>query len=123
MATDNDYTLRSERLHSLMERTATLLNLSEAEKNILFYDTEHMPERAYFSNDNGPILNETKFSYVLGIFKSINILYSDITRAQRRLRLPSTEVPFNGKSPLDLMLSGTDGLRLTRRYFDCLAQS
>ncbi|MEX0605368.1 MAG: hypothetical protein WD623_02520, partial [Marinobacter sp.] len=103
-------------------RISELLELSEEEQIALFYDKEYTLQKTEDSANNQSELNETQCSYIMGIVKSLGILYPDMKRASRRLRLPSTEFPFNGKSPMSFMLTDKDGLRLTRRYFDFIAQ-
>jgi hypothetical protein len=60
-----------------------------------------------------------RISYVLGIFKAINILLPDPARADEWLRLPNTAPLFGGRSALDRMTSGNVGdLFLVRQYLD-----
>jgi hypothetical protein len=59
---------------------------------------------------------------VLGILIAVYICFSDPKRAVQHLRRPNSDFPFDGRSPLDLMMTGTEGLRLTRKYFDEKAQ-
>lgn len=59
----------------------------------------------------------TRLSYILGIFKALEILYSDPKNADRWVTAPN--LAFGGKSALDRLMSGqmTD-LALVRNYLD-----
>ncbi|WP_166256340.1 antitoxin Xre-like helix-turn-helix domain-containing protein [Marinobacter salicampi] len=60
-----------------------------------------------------------RISYVLGIYKSLRLMYPTAERANRRVRLPTTELPFTGTSAMDYMTRGSmRHLMQTRRYFD-----
>lgn len=59
-----------------------------------------------------------RLSYLLGIYKALHILFSDQTALQW-LKNPNDDPLFNGKSPLDYMLSGQlVTLADVRRYLD-----
>ena len=60
-----------------------------------------------------------RISYLLGIYKSLRVMYPTAERANRRIRLVSSEVPFSGVSALDFMARGSmKHLLQARRYFD-----
>lgn len=60
-----------------------------------------------------------RISYILGIYKSLRVMYPTAERANRRVRLEASEVPFSGTSALDFMALGSmKHLMETRRYFD-----
>jgi len=60
-----------------------------------------------------------RISYVLGIYKSLRIMYPTAERANCRVRLETSEVPFAGTSALDFMARGSlTHLMEARRYFD-----
>src|SRR5690554_4625122 len=60
-----------------------------------------------------------RISYILGIYESLRVMYSTAERANRRVRLETSEVPFSGTSALDFMAQGSmKHLMETRRYFD-----
>lgn len=60
-----------------------------------------------------------RISHVLGIFKSLQILFPDPTRADAWLRRPNTAAPFGGRSALDRMLAGNVAdLYVVRQYLD-----
>ena len=60
-----------------------------------------------------------RISHILGIYKSLRAMYPTAERANRRVRLETSEPPFLGASTLDLMARGSlKHLAETRRYFD-----
>lgn len=60
-----------------------------------------------------------RISYILGIYKSLRVMYPTAERANRRVRLETSEAPFAGASALDFMARGSlKHLAETRRYFD-----
>jgi hypothetical protein len=60
-----------------------------------------------------------RISYLLGIFKAINILLPDAKRADEWMRLPSKASLFGGRSALERMTSGNVGdLYVVRQYLD-----
>ncbi|PRH81971.1 MbcA/ParS/Xre antitoxin family protein [Arenimonas caeni] len=60
-----------------------------------------------------------RISYVLGIYKALQILFPDPTRADAWLRKPNSALPFGGGSALDRMLSGNVAdLYVVRSYLD-----
>ncbi len=60
-----------------------------------------------------------RISYILGIYKSLRVMYPTADRANRRVRLETSESPFAGASALDFMAHGSlKHLAETRRYFD-----
>jgi len=59
-----------------------------------------------------------RISYLIGIFKSLNILYSQ-RLADRWMQLPNTNPIFAGRTPLDYILrGGTPALDVVRRLLD-----
>ena len=60
-----------------------------------------------------------RISYLLGIFKAINILLPDTKRADEGMRLPNRAPLFGGRSALDRMTTGNIGdLYVVRQYLD-----
>lgn len=60
-----------------------------------------------------------RISYVLGIFKALQVLFPDPTRADAWLRKPNDALPFGGGSALARMLSGNVAdLFVVRSYLD-----
>lgn len=60
-----------------------------------------------------------RISHVLGIFKALQLLFPDPTRADAWIRRPNTAAPFGGGSALERMLSGNVAdLYVVRRYLD-----
>jgi uncharacterized protein (DUF2384 family) len=60
----------------------------------------------------------TRISYLIGIFKSLNILYSQ-KLADQWMRLPNTNLIFGGRTPLDYILGGgIPAMDTVRRLLD-----
>ena len=61
----------------------------------------------------------TRLSLVLGIYKSLQVLYSEPRFADAWVRLPNSNQLFGGATPLSMMMdSGIDGLFRVRRLLD-----
>lgn len=72
------------------------------------------PARARLSADT-----LERISYLLGIYKALQILLPRREAADSWIRRPNGAAVFNGHAPLDLMLGGKVGsLYLVRRYLD-----
>jgi hypothetical protein len=60
-----------------------------------------------------------RLSYLLGIYKSLQILLPDPRAADEWVRKPNSAPPFGGRSALDRMLSGqVADLYVVRQYLD-----
>jgi len=60
-----------------------------------------------------------RLSYLLGIYKSLQILLPEAHAADEWVRKPNTAAPFEGRSALDRMLSGqVADLYVVRQYLD-----
>jgi hypothetical protein len=60
-----------------------------------------------------------RLSYLLGIYKSLQILLPDVRAADEWIRKPNTAAPFGGRSALERMLSGqVADLYVVREYLD-----
>jgi hypothetical protein len=61
----------------------------------------------------------TRLSLVLGIYKSLQVLYPEQGFADRWVRLPNSNPIFAGAAPLAVMMDGgIDGLYRVRRLLD-----
>jgi len=60
-----------------------------------------------------------RLSYIFGIYKALNILFSDPSAADGWIKRPNSAAMFGGRSALDVMLSGNvvDLYRI-RQYLD-----
>lgn len=89
----------------------TLLGLSN-EKTL--YNWKSRPEKAKLTRD---LLERT--SYILGIYKALQILLPDETLADHWLATPNDNRLFNGTAPLNRLLAGqvTD-LAVVRAFLD-----
>lgn len=60
-----------------------------------------------------------RISYVLGIYKALQVLLPDARAGDAWIRQPNTAPPFGGRSALDRMLSGNlADLYVVRQYLD-----
>ncbi|MNF09823.1 hypothetical protein D3C80_2105840 [compost metagenome] len=60
-----------------------------------------------------------RISYLMGIHKSLRILFGDKPSTYEWVRKANSEAPFNGHSALELMLAGgVVDLADVRRYLD-----
>jgi hypothetical protein len=61
----------------------------------------------------------TRLSLILGIYKSLHVLYPEPRFADTWVRLPNSNQLFSGGTPLSMMMdSGIDGLFRVRRLLD-----
>lgn len=89
----------------------TLLGLSN-EKTL--YNWKNRPEKAKLTRD---VLERT--SYILGIYKSLQILLPDQAQADQWLATPNDNPLFNGTAPLDRLLAGqVVDLAVVRHFLD-----
>lgn len=79
-----------------------------------FYKWRADPESARLSRDT-----VERLSYLLGIYKALQILFPNSMAANTWIRQPNNAQPFGGYSALERMLSGnvTD-LYVVRQYLD-----
>ncbi|MCY3852311.1 MAG: MbcA/ParS/Xre antitoxin family protein [Gammaproteobacteria bacterium] len=88
-----------------------LLGLSN-EKTL--YNWKNQPEKAKLTRD---LLERA--SYILGIYKSLQILLPDRTLAGQWLSTPNDNPLFNGTTPLDRLLAGqVVDLATVRNFLD-----
>jgi hypothetical protein len=77
-----------------------------------FYDMKKNPERTL----DADML--TRISYLVGIFKALNILYSD-KLADAWVKRPNTNRIFGGQMPLAyMMMGGLPAMQIVRRLVD-----
>ncbi len=78
------------------------------------YNWKSQPEKAKLTRD---VLERT--SYILGIYKSLQILLPDQTLADLWLTTPNDHPLFNGTAPLDRLLAGqVVDLAVVRNFLD-----
>lgn len=102
-------------------RIADAWRLSTDEARRLLGDpprsTFFMWKREGSGNLSGDVLE--RISYVLGIYKALQILLPDPLAADEWVRRPNTAAPFAGKPALERMLSGNVAdLYVVRQYLD-----
>jgi hypothetical protein len=79
-----------------------------------FYAWRKNPEAAQLSRDT-----LERLSYLLGIYKALQILLPDPAAADAWVRKPNTAPGFGGRSALDRLLAGSIAdLHYVRRYLD-----
>lgn len=89
----------------------TLLGLSNEEN---LHNWKSQPEAAKLTRDQ---LERT--SYILGIFKSLQVLLPEQSQADRWLLIPNDNPLFNGAAPLDHLLAGqVADLAVVRNFLD-----
>lgn len=77
-----------------------------------FYDYKRNPERVLDQD------RLTRISYLIGIFKSLNILHGE-RLADRWVRMPNRNRIFGGSTPLAYMIKGgTPAMQVVRRLLD-----
>jgi len=92
-----------------------------AEENKIFLGLDKISS-VYFNwkrNLNGMLSNDQldRISYIVGIYKALNILFTDIKQANEWIKKPNSA--FNDKSALEVMLQGKImDLASVRGYLD-----
>lgn len=100
---------------------AEMWNLRIAEQRKLLGDP---PESTFYKwkrQQDGALSRDTveRISYLLGIWKSLQILFPDSAHADTWLHQPNTAPLFGGHSALERMLSGNVAdLYVVRQYLD-----
>ena len=100
---------------------AQVWNLNEHEQMKLLGVASPITLRAWKGGSCSEARPETieRISYLLGIFKAINILLPDQSRAYQWMRAPNAGEPFGGRSALDRMTHGSiDDLQAVRRHLE-----
>lgn len=83
-------------------------------KRATFYKWKSSPEEASLSRDT-----LERISYILGIYKSLQILFQDKALADSWIRRVNQSIHFYGKAPIERMLSGNVAdLYFMREYLD-----
>ena len=75
----------------------------------------------YKAGDHGalPFDTLTRLSLVLGIYKSLQVLYPEAAFADAWVRMPNSHPLFGGRPAIDVMVdAGIDGLYRVRRLLD-----
>lgn len=102
-------------------RIADLWNLSVDEQMILLGATARSTFFKWKKNPDTALPKDAleRISYILGIYKALQILLPDEKAADEWVRLPNTAPPFAGQSALARMLSGqVADLFTVRQYLD-----
>lgn len=102
-------------------RIAELWRLSAEEQRILLGSPARSTFFKWKRGDAAALPRDVleRISYVLGIFKALEILLPRAESADGWIRRPNDAPPFGGRSALDRMLSGNVGdLYAVRQYLD-----
>jgi hypothetical protein len=95
--------------------------LSAAEERALLGWPPTSTFHKYKSGAHGTLSFDTltRLSLVLGIYKSLQLLYPDPLFSDRWIRLPNTHPLFGGRPPVEFLASGEiDALYAVRRLLD-----
>jgi hypothetical protein len=102
-------------------RIAAAWQLSVTEQRALLGWPAASTYHKYKAGDHAALSFDTltRLSLILGIYKSLQVLYPEERFADGWIRLPNTNALFAGAAPLTLMIdSGIDGLFKVRRLLD-----
>ena len=102
-------------------RIAALWGLSVDEQMTLLAVTARSTFFKWKKNPNTVLPKDAleRISYVLGIYKALQILLPDEKAADEWVRRPNAAPPFGGRSALDRMMSGqVADLFVVRQYLD-----
>ena len=102
-------------------RIVQLWNLSNDEQMILLGISARSTYYKWKKNTDVVLSRDTleRISYIVGIYKSLQILLPDEKLADEWVKLPNSAPIFEGRSALDLMMSGrVADLFIVRRYLD-----
>lgn len=81
-----------------------------------YFKWKKHPEAAHLARDT-----LERISYILGIYKALQILLPDQAAADHWIKKPNTAPLFGGKSALERMLSGNvSDLYVVRQYLDAM---
>lgn len=100
---------------------AAAWGLSIAEQRALLGWPAASTYHKYKSGDHGVLTFDTltRLSLILGIYKTLQVLYPETTFADAWVRMPNSHPLFRGRRALDVMVDGgIDGLYRVRRLLD-----
>ena len=100
---------------------ASAWHLSVGEQRALLGWPAASTYHKYKAGEHGTLSFDTltRLSLILGIYKSLQVLYPEEGFADRWVRMPNSNVLFGGSTPLAIMMeAGIDGLHRVRRLLD-----
>ena len=100
---------------------ASAWSLSVADQRALLGYPAASTYHKYKAGDVGALSFDTltRLSLILGIYKSLQVLYPEPAFADGWVRMPNSHPIFGGRPPLTLMIdAGIDGLYRVRRLLD-----
>lgn len=95
--------------------------LADAESRILLGNPSRTTFYRWKQNQEGALSKDEleRISYLLGIFKALNILFASAEQADAWIRRPNSAPLFGGKTALERMLAGNVAdLFVVREYLD-----
>jgi antitoxin Xre/MbcA/ParS-like protein len=102
-------------------RISDMWGLSTEQQRVLLGNPSRSTYFKWRKDDDPPLPPDTqeRISYILGIFKDLQILLPDAREADTWIKAPNANPLFGGKSALDRMLSGkVADLYTVRQYLD-----
>jgi hypothetical protein len=102
-------------------RISDMWGLSIEQQRVLLGNPSRSTYFKWRKDDDPPLPPDTqeRISYILGIFKDLQILLPDARQADTWIKAPNANPLFGGKSALDRMLSGkVADLYTVRQYLD-----
>lgn len=115
---------RNARNRSLMNafvRISDMWGLTTEQQRVLLGNPSRSTYFKWRKDSDPPLPPDTqeRISYILGIFKDLQILLPDAHQADTWIKAPNANPLFGGKSALDRMLSGkVADLYTVRQYLD-----
>lgn len=117
----NDEAKKREVALKAFFRIMELWNIQDEESKILLGHISHSTFYNWKRSHHGQLSHDQlcRISLILGIYKSLQILLPNPESADNWIKKPNKAPLFNGRSALDIMLSGNyEDLSLVRKYLD-----
>ena len=112
---------RNRSLMNAFVRIADMWGLSAEQQRVLLGNPSRSTYFKWRKDEDPPLPPDTqeRISYILGIFKDLQILLPDAREADTWIKAANSNPLFGGKSALDRMLSGkVADLYTVRQYLD-----
>lgn len=112
---------RNRSLMNAFVRISDMWGLTAEQQRVLLGNPSRSTYFKWRKDDDPPLPPDTqeRISYILGIFKDLQILLPDAREADGWIKAPNANPLFGGKSALDRMLSGkVADLYTVRQYLD-----
>lgn len=119
---DSDRNMSSAGLRAFF-RIMELWGVKGKDAQVLLGSIPHSTYYNWKANQNVKLQKDTleRISYILGIYKGLQVLFSDADTADKWVKKNNSAALFRGKTALDMMLSGNVAdLFQVRRYIDAV---